>query len=221
MAGGKATYLANKVDDLILSNTAYTVPTTLYVGLLVDTNTQAQRNAGTLTEASWTSYARVAVTNNATNFPAASGGSKSNGTAINFATPGSGPQTVVAFGIWDASTAGNLLYWGDLVGTEHPCTADVADLLTSPAHGFTTGDRVKFSSVAGVSIPTGLTDGAYYYVIATGLTTDAFKVSTTSGGSALDITATGGGKFGKSQEKVINSGDTVSFATSALTVAES
>lgn len=60
------------------------------------------------------------------------------------------------------------------------------DLATAAnAHGLSAGDSVTFSAlVAGA----GITAGTVYYVIATGLTTTAFKVSTTFGGSALDIT---------------------------------
>ena len=56
------------------------------------------------------------MTNNATNFPAASGGAKSNGVAINFPTPGSGGWgTVTHFGIGStASGAGVLLFSGAL-----------------------------------------------------------------------------------------------------------
>jgi hypothetical protein len=60
------------------------------------------------------------VTNNATNWPAASGGSKSNGTAFSFGTAavtGTAP-VVTHFAIWDASTAGNMLYHGVLTDAQ-------------------------------------------------------------------------------------------------------
>jgi hypothetical protein len=61
----------------------------------------------------WSNYARVAVTNNATNWPAASGGSKSNGVAVSFGTATIvTPITVTCFAIRDVS--GNLLYWAEL-----------------------------------------------------------------------------------------------------------
>lgn len=100
-------YLELKVLDQIFSNTAYTVPTTVYAALFT-TSPNTETGAGG-TEVTGGSYARVAITNNSTNFPAASAGSKSNGTTITFATPTAGWGTVVGFGLYDASTAGNLL----------------------------------------------------------------------------------------------------------------
>ncbi len=80
------------------------------------------------------------------------------------------------------------------IGTSKQGAATVAasdDLFLSKGHGLTTGNRVVFFQVANESIPTGVTVGTVYYVIASGLTTDAFRVSTTSGGSTIDVTADG------------------------------
>src|SRR3954452_24491220 len=57
---------------------------------------------------------------------------------------------------------------------------------TSVAHGLTAGNRVMFTNLTG---GTGLSTGTIYYVIATGLTADAFQVSATSGGAAVDFTS--------------------------------
>jgi hypothetical protein len=65
------------------------------------------------------------------------------------------------------------------------------DLITSYAHGLTTDDRIFVAAVGGDALPTGLATTTLYFVLATGLTTDAFKISTTSGGAAVDITANG------------------------------
>jgi hypothetical protein len=118
MAGGFSDAWEKKVLDAVFGATALTVPGTLYAALLTDTNTSAQRSAGTVTEvstATWTNYARVAITNNTTNFPAATGttATKQNGTAINFGTAtisGAAP-VVTAIAFYDASTAGNLVFW--------------------------------------------------------------------------------------------------------------
>jgi hypothetical protein len=90
--------------------------------------TAAPSDSGGGTEVStgtWTNYQRAAVTNNATNFPAASGGAKANGTAISAfyssgstATISSGTVVVTHIGILDASTAGNLLAWADLTASK-------------------------------------------------------------------------------------------------------
>jgi hypothetical protein len=65
------------------------------------------------------------------------------------------------------------------------------DLFTSTAHGFTAGSQVVFTDkTAGV----GVTVGTTYFVIASGLTANDFKVSTTLGGATIDLTSdmTGG-----------------------------
>ena len=64
------------------------------------------------------------------------------------------------------------------------------DVITYTAHGLSAGDTVKYYNGGGTSA-TGLTTATTYYVIASGLTANAFKVSATSGGSAIDITGTG------------------------------
>jgi hypothetical protein len=58
-------------------------------------------------------YARVTLTNNATNWPAASGGAKANGTAITFPQASGGNWgTVTHFAIHDHATLDQILYWG-------------------------------------------------------------------------------------------------------------
>jgi hypothetical protein len=111
VAGSLSDYAEKKVQDLILGGVAFSAPAT-HVALF----TVAPTDAGGGTEVSGGAYARVAVTNNTTNWPAASGGTaaKSNGTVITFPTATASWGTVVAFGIFDAASAGNLLWWGDL-----------------------------------------------------------------------------------------------------------
>jgi hypothetical protein len=52
------------------------------------------------------------------------------------------------------------------------------------------GDAVKYFHGGGAAA-TGLTNNTTYYVIASGLTANAFKVSATDGGTTVDITGTG------------------------------
>jgi len=111
---GKSDYLELKLLDHVLGATVFTTPATVYVGLFSVT----PGDPGGGTELSGNGYARVAVTNNTTNWPNAAAGSKSNGTDIVFPTATPSDWTAaVAFGIFDASVAGNLLVWGALTGT--------------------------------------------------------------------------------------------------------
>lgn len=95
-------------------------PATVYVALF----TAAPTDSGGGTEVSGGSYARVAVTNNATNWPEASFGVKSNGTAITFPTATASWGTVVAVGIYDASPSGNLMIWGNLTTSKAVASGD-------------------------------------------------------------------------------------------------
>lgn len=130
--GAMSDYLENKLIDQIFRNTAYTFPTTLYFGLL----TAAPSDTGGGTEVSGNNYARVAVTASTTNFAgtqsagsttasSGTGGTTSNNGAINFPTPSGTWGTVTHFGIYDASTSGNLLFWGVLTTSKTINTNDV------------------------------------------------------------------------------------------------
>lgn len=125
MAGSKSNYLEDKVNDHVLGATAYTPPGTVYMALF----TAAPTDAGGGTEVStgtWTNYARKSITNNTTNWPNSASGVKSNGTAITFPASTQGADvTVVAAALFDASTAGNMLYWGTLAANKVMQNGDV------------------------------------------------------------------------------------------------
>lgn len=126
--GSFTDFLELEVLDHVFGAAAYTAPATLYVGLSTTTITDA---GGNITEPSGGSYARVAVTNNATNFPAASAGSKSNGTAITFTTATGSWGTVIDFFIGDASSAGNILGYGTLTSSRTISSGDSASFAIS------------------------------------------------------------------------------------------
>lgn len=103
MAGNLSNYLENKVLDHILGTTTYTKPSAVYVALY----TAAPNDAGGGTEVSGGSYARQTAA-----FDAAASGATQNTANVDFVNmPAS---TVVAIGIHDALTSGNLLVWGTL-----------------------------------------------------------------------------------------------------------
>jgi len=66
-------------------------------------------------------------------------------------------------------------------------TADAGtDKVALNSHGLANGDRVKFG---GTAVPGGLTAGTWYYVVSAA--TNDFKVASTEGGSAIDLTSAG------------------------------
>lgn len=167
----------------------------------------------TPTEVAGGSYARQALT-----FGAMASGQASNSGALTVPIPAG--TTVVALGTYDALSSGNFLGHhplgsaGQLV--DGVATVATTDIFTSVAHGLTTDDRVFFSTVAGETLPTGISATAVYFVLASGLTADAFKVSTTSGGTALDITAAGECAFFKTVPNTFASAGNLTIAGGAL-----
>jgi hypothetical protein len=111
MPGGFPDYLEPKLLDHVFGGADYTRLATLYFGYSTTTVT----DAGGKTEPAVGSYARVAVTNNATNFPAASGTNpcqKTNGVAITFPVASAAQGTMVSWFIMDAASGGNMLFHG-------------------------------------------------------------------------------------------------------------
>lgn len=114
---GKSNYLISKILNWIYNAASYTPPATLYLALWTTTLTAASTGS-TGTEASYTGYARVAITANTTNFPTSSGGAAiTNGTAITFPPNAGTLQTMTYAELVDASTAGNALYFGSITST--------------------------------------------------------------------------------------------------------
>lgn len=122
MAGSKSNYLEDKLNDHVLGGPDFTRPATVYIALY----TVAPSDTGGGTEVTGGAYARVSFTNNATNWPASASGLKSNGVAVTFATATANWGTIVAFGIFDAVTGGNLLYWADLTTSKAVNNGDTA-----------------------------------------------------------------------------------------------
>ena len=106
--------LENKVLDHILSATTYTPVVTTFIALF--TADPGETFAGT--EVTGGSYARVSYTNNITNWPAASGGSKSNGVVIDFGTATANWGTITHTVIASASSGGVALFYGTLTASK-------------------------------------------------------------------------------------------------------
>ena len=126
-------YLENKLVDLILRGQTFTPPATVYVSL----HTSATTDAGGGTEVTGGNYARAAVTSSLANWAgtqsagsttasSGTGGATSNNAAIPFNAPNANWGTITHFGIWDASTAGNLLLHGALTTAKTVNNGDAA-----------------------------------------------------------------------------------------------
>jgi hypothetical protein len=125
-------FLENRLIDHVFRNTAYAMPTTIYVGLY----TAAPSDAGGGTEVTGGSYARVQVGPSTTAWNATQGGTAgaSSGTGgqtanaadITFPAPTANWGVVTHFGIFDAVSAGNLLFWAALAASKTVNGGDAA-----------------------------------------------------------------------------------------------
>ena len=115
---GFSDYLEDKVLDHVFGGNAYSAPSTLYVALY----TVAPTDTGGGTEVSGGGYVRQssAFTVSGTNPTTAS-----NSAAIEYPTATADYGTVVAVGIFDASSSGNLLAYANLTTSKVVSTGDV------------------------------------------------------------------------------------------------
>ena len=116
-----------KLLDHFLTDPAYTPPATMYLALSTTTPTEA---GGNFTEPSTGAYARVATA--AADWGAATGtapAKKGNTAVLTFPTATadwSAAANMTYFGLYDASTAGNLLCFGALTVAKPVLNGDTA-----------------------------------------------------------------------------------------------
>lgn len=125
-------YLEGELIKHIFRTGSFTKPTVLAVGLF----TAAPSDAGGGTEVAGGSYARASLNPLDANWaaPTAGNGVTSNSSVITFATPTAGWGNVTHFGIFDAASGGNLLFWGALTIAK---TINQSDAVTFPAGSLT------------------------------------------------------------------------------------
>jgi len=111
----KSNYLETQVLNHVLRNTAYSAPATVYMAVY----TVAPTETGGGTEVSGNGYVRQPVT-----FTAPAPDSCSNDADVTFPVATGDWGTIVAFGIFDAASAGNLLYYANLTASRDILTSD-------------------------------------------------------------------------------------------------
>lgn len=202
------------LDALDESNTQIT-----HIGIhtLTDPGTGTNANAGEATGGS-PAYARLAVT-----WGAAASEQKANTGALLFDVPSG---TYGFFTFWNASTGNTSNYrgyapFGGAAAIKGFGTVDTTltnDQIVAPGHGMADTDRIMLFNVFGGTIPVGLTEGTVYYVVSSA--TNTFKVSTTSGGSAVDLTGLGNGQvfYQRVVPDTFNSQGQISVAVGALAI---
>lgn len=112
-------YLRNKLLDHANGKTAFPMPTTVYVAAL--TSASSVSGPGTEVSTAGTGYARQAIT---ATMSAGTSGTSSNSGTISFG-PATAPWgTLTDFAVFDAATAGNMLWFGPLSASKTIASAD-------------------------------------------------------------------------------------------------
>lgn len=217
-------FTENLYVDHEFRGASYTKPTVQAVALFI----AAPSDTGGGTEVSGGSYARVALNPSNTNWTSTQGGTSgastgtsgitTNAIAVTFPAPSANWGTVVAVGIFDATTSGNLKSWEFLTtaNSKFLFTAVAStDTFFAPGHNFANGEQVACRPKANSALPTGITANSLYYVIS--VSGASFALATTAGGTAINITTDGAGEVIKVVPQNIVSGAAApSFAVGSL-----
>lgn len=127
MAGNLSDYAENKILDHSTGKTTWTMPS---VWLALYTTAPTDSTSGT--EVTGGSYARKSTAG--TDWNAASAGSTSNANALAFPTASASWGTVKAVALVDASTSGNIIWYGTLTSDK---TVDSGDTFQFAAGALT------------------------------------------------------------------------------------
>jgi uncharacterized protein YaiE (UPF0345 family) len=124
MAGSLSNYAEGKILEHSVGKSAWgTLVGAVYVGLY----TATPSDTGGGTEATGGSYDRKLTA--AADWNTSSGGSISNANDIVFVTATASWGTITQVGLFDAASAGNLIWWGDLTASKTVGNGDVFKFL--------------------------------------------------------------------------------------------
>jgi hypothetical protein len=180
-----ATAIANIAD-----NAAASPLTNIYAAL--HTAWPAETDSQNASECAYGSYARVAVARTTGGFTVTND-QVSPVATIGFPACTSGSESAMFFSTGVASSGATKILHRGVIGSRlGPFTGLVSDTIAIPGlSGLAVNDRIVFLTTNGSSLPTGLTEGTVYYVLS--VSTDDITVSTTLGGSVVNLTTTGDG----------------------------
>jgi hypothetical protein len=131
--------------------------------------------------------------------------------AASWVKTGTGVDTIYTFTLDLQNASGDLL-----LGVDNPITVtatNASDTFNATAHGLSDTNKVQFSTDG--TLPAGLLENQDYFVINS--TANTFKVSLTSGGSAVNITTDGSGTH--KVRRIDNDGSSVNLMAAMQYVA--
>lgn len=174
--GEATTYLSNKILDHVNNIATFTQPSGLYLGLI---SAVTDGDAGTVTElAVANGYAREVIS-----FSAPAAKAMDNDVAIEFACITTDWSTVTHFGVWDASTGGNLLWWGTMTNF----TLEVGKTYTVAVDGVSVGLANKFTTYLSHAMLTHIDNGTAY-TAPTSNNLALFSTATDDSGGGTELT---------------------------------
>jgi len=101
-------YARNKILDYNFGSVAYSVPPSFFLGL---STTTINAGGSTATEPVGSSYSRVEIANDKSNWAYASSGCLLNSTSVSFIEASGSWGTVTYAGLWDAPTSGSIWFY--------------------------------------------------------------------------------------------------------------
>jgi len=214
---GLTTYTAGGVLGHITGKTAIFPLRAAYIALF----SAAGADDGTgFTELSGGGYARVATAPADWSTPSSAAPSViTNNNPIVFPNSTAVWGTIIAFGLYDAATAGNLLAW-DYFGNFPwlPATASAASpgVITAPRHSYLNGDTVMWSNEYGGTPPTFLAGSFTGPLLVANSLTDTF--TTTNGGIVVNTATSGDGMVRKVASQQIIANVQATFPANALNI---
>lgn len=116
--GAATNYLELKLLDHSLGTATYTKPTTVYLSLHTSDPGETGSTSAEISTSS-TAYARQSIT-----FAAAASGSAASNATVTFSAATASWGTITHIGINDASTGGNMLYYGAVTTSKAIDTGD-------------------------------------------------------------------------------------------------
>jgi hypothetical protein len=185
-------YLKLVYNGTAIANLADNAATSPLTTLKMALHTADPGAGGTQTTsaAAYAGYAQVSVNRNSGGFTV-SGQTVTLTSQVNFAQAPTNATDVLMF--WSVGDGTKIYHSGPIgtnLGVGTVSVAEVAtDTITIPGSSLSVGDRITFLAPTGGTIPTGLTSGTVYYVKT--VSGADITISTTNGGAAVDITASG------------------------------
>ena len=210
-----ATAIANIADN------AATAPLT-NVFIALHTADPGEAGDQTTSEANYTGYARVSVARTSGGWTVTNNVAVNAG-AVTFGACTAGSNSITHWSVGVSTSGASKILWSGPCGpitNVYGYTAATTDTLTVPGSTLAVDDRVSAYPIEGeTSSPgTGLTAGTVYFVKT--VTGEAITLAATSGGTTIDVTASGSGILHKHSILAVSSGITPSFSAGQIQITE-